>query len=660
MDRDRFFALSPELLATAEPDDRFHELSPAWTRCLGWTLDELRARPWIEFVHPDDVAATRALRQSGNQAVHFVNRYRHKDGSYRWLSWSGSRMVDGTSYAVARDITEAKRTEEALRESEERYRELFDNAKDLNYTHDFAGNFTAVNNAAERISGYSRAEALQMNIAQIVPPEYLDAVLPWVLRAGADTTTATYELEIIAKDGRRVPLEVNSRVIFRAGVPVGVQGIARDLTEQKRIEAALQTQREQLREDVDVAAALARVGSEMISSLATPVVLERLCRLTTEVLPCDASHIYLWQPGEEAYVPMSGHGHTPEQWEAMRVMKFPLSLVRPLHERLEHEGLVQVRRADARGRRALAMFRPGGTSAIMFVALRRAGKLIGVLGASNVSRDESFTPQQLRIARGIAQLGSFALENARLVEELERADSFRSDFVAIMSHELRNPLTVIMGYHELLLDGTFGAVPAEQADILRRANKNALELLDLVNATLDLSRFESRQVPLTQEVVAIAKLLDDVGAEMQAVSRKKHLAVQWEVSSEPITLSTDPVKLRMVLKNLIGNAVKFTDEGQITVCAHARDGGVEFRVSDTGIGIPSEALELIFEPFRQVDHSPARRSGGAGLGLYIVRRLVEMLSGTITLDSEVGKGSTFRVWLPRRASRAPASRIESA
>ncbi|MBI3391225.1 MAG: hypothetical protein HY027_26105, partial [Deltaproteobacteria bacterium] len=108
------------------------------------------------------------------------------------------------------------------------------------------------------------------------------------------------------------------------------------------------------------------------------------------------------------------------------------------------------------------------------------------------------------------------------------------------------------------------------------------------------------------------------------------------------------------------NAIKFTDEGQITVCAHTRDGGVEFRVSDTGIGIPSEALELIFEPFRQVDHSPTRRSGGAGLGLYIVRRLVEMLSGTITVDSEVGKGSSFSVWLPRRAHRAHASGNESA
>jgi signal transduction histidine kinase len=398
----------------------------------------------------------------------------------------------------------------------------------------------------------------------------------------------------------------------------------------------------------------------MISSLATPVVLERLCRLTTDILECDVSHVYLWQPDEQAYTAVSGYGDTPEQWETFRVMKFPLTLVGRLHERLERETIFQLRDSDGSDEKVLAMFRPMGTTVLLFVALRRASKVIGVLSAAYRGRQESFSRQQLRIARGIAQLGSFALENARLVEELERADSFRSDFVATMSHELRNPLTVIMGYHELLLDGTFGAVPAEQADILRRANKNALELLDLVNATLDLSRFESRQVPLNQEVVAIGKLLDDVGAEMQGVSRTKHLAVQWEISSEPITLSTDPVKLRMVLKNLIGNAVKFTDEGQITVCAHARDGGVEFRVSDTGIGIPSEALELIFEPFRQVDHSPARRSGGAGLGLYIVRRLVEMLSGTITLDSEVGKGSTFRVWLPRRASRAPASRIESA
>jgi signal transduction histidine kinase len=432
--------------------------------------------------------------------------------------------------------------------------------------------------------------------------------------------------------------------------------------ELQQSEAALQAQSEQLRQEAEVSAALVRVGSELISSLSTPVLLERLCRVTTEVLHCDASHTLLLEPDAQAFVAVSGYGDTPEQVEAMRLSRFPARALTALHDHLRADGIAQVGVADCSGRLPPAMLDSYGLTAALVVALRREGEIIGVHTASYRGRTQRFSPQQERIAVGIGQLASFALENARLVEQLERVSHFRSDFIATMSHELRTPLNVIMGYQELLADGEFGDLTAAQLVPLRRAQMSARELLDLVSATLDLSRLEAGPIPLLLQDVAVGKLLEDVAAETQVPSDKPEVAMIWCPPAQPLALSTDLLKLRMVLKNLIGNAIKFTDRGRVTVAARARDGGVEFSVSDTGIGIPEEARTLIFEPFRQADSSSTRRHGGAGLGLYIVRRLLDRLGGTITVESAVGRGATFRVWLPAHAPAETAddsTRVEA-
>jgi signal transduction histidine kinase len=257
----------------------------------------------------------------------------------------------------------------------------------------------------------------------------------------------------------------------------------------------------------------------------------------------------------------------------------------------------------------------------------------------------------MRIARGMAQLASMAIENAQLVEQLERANRLRSEFVATMSHELRTPLNVIVGYNELLLDGVFGALTGDQLDPLRRVDKSARELLDLINATLDMSRLEGGRVPVEVQDVWVPDLLREIEGEVRGSGERPDLQLIWQVPATLPYLRTDRIKLKMVLKNLISNAVKFTERGSVTIAAISDDGQVEFTVADTGIGIAPEAQEFIFEPFRQGDSSITRRHGGVGLGLYIVRRLMDLLGGTIALDSEIGRGSIFRVRLPAAHTR---------
>jgi PAS domain S-box-containing protein len=413
-------------------------------------------------------------------------------------------------------------------------------------------------------------------------------------------------------------------------------------------------------EEAKVSGALAQVGEEVISSLSTPVLLGKICQLTTEILTCDCAHTFLWRPEDAAYVPVFGYGDSPEQWEAIRLLKIPPSAITWLLERFTNEEVVQfVFDADAATDPATRLLAQYGLTATMCVALRRGGDLIGYYAAHYRARRAAFTSEQERLARGIAHLASLGLENARLVEELERANQIKSEFVATMSHELRTPLSAVIGYTDLLLDGAFGDLTPDQIQPLERTQRSAHELLDLITATLDLSRLDQHRIPIDVRECTVADLINDVIRETPALGENPHLTFTCSVPADLPSLSTDPVKLKMVLKNLIGNAIKFTHEGSITIATRGLDGGVEFRVSDTGIGIAPESHAVIFEPFRQLDSSDTRRYGGAGLGLYIVRRLLDMLGGTISLDSMPGSGSTFRVWVPRhvRASGQPRAAL---
>jgi signal transduction histidine kinase len=418
-----------------------------------------------------------------------------------------------------------------------------------------------------------------------------------------------------------------------------IDGLIEDITERKRADEAR-------KEEATVVEALSRVGWEMIALLDTPAIMNRLCQLTTEVLGCDVSHTYLWQPEEDVFVPTSGYGDPPEDWETFRLLKIPRAKVMGLFSRLHHEDVVQQTLSTHQDPLIAALQNQFNTTAELFIALRRGRTVIGWLSTSYRRRSELFTPQQERIARGISQLASMALQNAQLVEELDRANRIKEEFLATFSHELRTPLHIIMGYNDLLLGGMFGSLTAEQIDILQRVDKSSRELVSLITTILDFSRLQGGQLALDFTVISLPNLLREVEAETKIWFEKPGLHAVWNIPPEPLLVHTDPLKLKIVIKNLLHNATKFTEQGSIGVDVHPHAGGVEISVSDTGIGIAPEALPIIFEPFRQADSSTSRHYGGLGLGLHIVRRLLEMLGGAITVESQVGHGSTFRVRVP--------------
>lgn len=403
----------------------------------------------------------------------------------------------------------------------------------------------------------------------------------------------------------------------------------------------------QLAEESQLSTALAQAGHEMISSLSMPVLLDRLCQLTTELLDCDRSNTVLRDPVHDVYLPQSSHGYAPEQQEALRLTRLPASTFGTLLHALELDGHVQVRSTRVTDPKIAQLLQEYGITRSLYIALRRGRDVIGFLSAGYCGREAAFTPLQERLAIGIAQLASMALENARLVEELRRASQLKSEFVSTMSHELRTPLSVILGYTDMLHDD--GLAPVERTRTLGRIRGAGLDLLEMIEATLDLGRLESGRDPACFESIAVPEVLDELAAEFAALTPRPATTLRWEPAAG-ILLDTDRRKLRIIIKNLVGNALKFTPSGEVVIRCEARGDRCAFVVRDTGIGIATERLPVIFEMFRQGDNSDARSYSGVGLGLYIVQRLLDQLGGDIAVASAPGRGTIFTVTLPVRAA----------
>ncbi|MGH7788433.1 MAG: sensor histidine kinase [Candidatus Binatia bacterium] len=238
-----------------------------------------------------------------------------------------------------------------------------------------------------------------------------------------------------------------------------------------------------------------------------------------------------------------------------------------------------------------------------------------------------------------------AAESGRLAAESARANAAKSEFLATVSHELRTPLNIIVGYTDLLLDGAF-ASPDEQGEALGRIQQQSRQLLDLIQSMLDLNRMEAGGIPLVVEDFAVASAIEGLRAGLPANWCKPGVELHWDAGAGAI-MRSDRGKLEMILRNLVHNALKYTEQGSVMVSAHpdpAR-GRVDFAVADTGQGIAAEDLHGIFEMFRQGSSGPPR-GGGVGLGLYIVKQLTGALGGEVAVESRPGSGARFVVSLP--------------
>ncbi|MBI2533498.1 MAG: GAF domain-containing protein, partial [Deltaproteobacteria bacterium] len=300
-----------------------------------------------------------------------------------------------------------------------------------------------------------------------------------------------------------------------------------------------------------------------------------------------------------------------------------------------------------------SLYRNHGLISYLGVPLIVKDEAVGVLNLYTKEEHE-FSDEEVEFLVTLAGQATVAIQNAQMFAEvqtreteLKRANKIKDEFLGVISHELRTPLNVIMGYTGLLVEGLCGELSAEQNKAAQTVMSQSKDLLTLVNHILQATQIESGNPPVSKTAVNLTRFLDELKTAYD-LPTKKQLTIDWDYPLDLPSVETDSGKLKEILQNLISNAIKFTEDGTISITARYRPEAkaVVFKVADTGTGIPKELVPIIFEKFRQVDGSNTRAHDGVGLGLYIVKKYTELLGGEVEVKSEIGKGSTFTVTIP--------------
>lgn len=415
-------------------------------------------------------------------------------------------------------------------------------------------------------------------------------------------------------------------------------------------EAFNQVRVEELGDALRVASSLLDTSQQLNArSASVAEVLHRLNEIVLRVLAADKCITFLWREEESAYVVADALGFAEAELELAHGYRF-----RPADgklERMVYEGQVcDGSFDDGLIARELMVRHDMATYAIAPMN-GSDGRALGALAAYR-SRRKRYSATDLKILRGVAHNAGMAIENAMLVEALEAASRLKGEFINSMSHEMRTPLNILFGYLEMLYERH--GDDDEDRDILDRMKKNSGYVLTLVNTILDIGRIESGHMPLNAVALHVDDLLDSLREMFGSVAASRGIDFSCRRRGEVPQLITDRLKVLEILNNLVGNAFKFTTRGSVRVEVESPPDRthVVFRVTDTGEGVDPESIDVIFDLFRQGRGST---HGGTGLGLYIVRRLTDLLGGHVEVESVVGEGSTFRVFLP--LSHAGAQRV---
>ncbi len=541
-----------------------------------------------------------------------------------------------------------------LEEELRKYRMLLANSGDLMYAFDYGGTVTYVTPNVQNWLGYRPDEVINQSFLNFIPPELHWAAVQQFERVTGNENYS-FPANLLTRDSRYIPVEISSRTLFEDNVPVLHIGVARNVTERKRMEEEMHKRNREL-------GALYSVASVLNQSLETQVILQTCLERMTEALEADTGGIVLVGP-QGQFTLSAAHGMDNNFSRLITPLADePLVLKRVLQEG-EVVFIEELSELPMLDHTLLAQL---GHHAFAIGPLRAKDRVMGAFFLARKAK-KSFTEADRELILSVGQQVGMALEMGELYAELnntinevrqanarlEEATRHKSEFLANMSHELRTPLNAIIGFSEILQDQSFGPLNPKQERYVTNILTSGKNLLALVNDVLDLSKVEAGKMELGFEEFDLRDAINDVLTIVSVMAEKKQMGLSIRHGDYIGDIRADRGKLKQILYNLLSNAIKFTPEGG-TVEIHTQRAGsnVEISVIDTGIGIKSEDFERIFEEFRMLDSVLTKKQQGTGLGLALSRRLAQLHGGNISLLSELGKGSIFTLSIPIDSSKS--------
>jgi PAS domain S-box-containing protein len=559
-------------------------------------------------------------------------------------------------------LAERERAEKALRESEERYRELVENANDIVFTLDLAGDVTSINKAVESITGYSRTELLGMNMADFLTPGSVETAHLMTQRKLAGEERTNYEVDVIAKDGRTFTLEISSRLAMSEGKPVGIQGVARDITTRREAEEALrQADQRALSEYERLLEKVAALAQTLGTARDLGVIFWGLKEFTLLSVPCNGLFVSLYDPVGDVRTACYGWADGKEI-DTSELPPMPVTSTGPNSRAVRTNQVVITNdyMSETRGHPAVLVGPDNGLrpQSSLSVPMSVMGRIVGTIEVQTYQR-AAYSAEHATAMRMAANLTAVSIENVRLLERessaraiAEESNRLKDEFLATVSHELRTPLTAILGWARMLEGGTLESEMAARA--IETIKRNAKAQAQIIDDILDVSRIITGNLYLELNPIELESVLEAAVNVVRPTAEAKGIQIDLDFGQEPIAVSGDANRLQQVFWNLLSNAVKFTPAGgKVTVKLRKLNSEAEITVADTGQGIKAEFLPFVFDRFRQADSTSTRQHGGLGLGLAIARHLIEIHGGAIQASSAgEGQGATLSVTLPLAGSVA--------